>query len=91
MRVAAVRLPTRYLAPAVAEFLIVLENAAKRRLDLWTAGDRTGAAAPAGLAGPAAWAKTDADPVATDGAFGEADAPLMRRTGADWKATGQTG
>jgi hypothetical protein len=36
MRVAAVRLPTRYLAPAVAEFLAVLENAAKRRVESWS-------------------------------------------------------
>lgn len=35
MRVAAVRLPTRYLAPAVAEFLAVLENAARRRVESW--------------------------------------------------------
>jgi DNA-binding transcriptional LysR family regulator len=37
MRVAAVRLPARYLAPAVAEFLAVLKNAAGRRVDSWTA------------------------------------------------------
>jgi DNA-binding transcriptional LysR family regulator len=34
-RVAAVRLPTRYLAPAAAEFLAVLQEAAKRRVDSW--------------------------------------------------------
>jgi DNA-binding transcriptional LysR family regulator len=34
-RVAAVRLPTRYLAPATAEFLVVLKQAARRRLDSW--------------------------------------------------------
>jgi DNA-binding transcriptional LysR family regulator len=36
MRVAAVRVPTRYLAPATAEFLAVLKDAAKRRVDSWT-------------------------------------------------------
>jgi DNA-binding transcriptional LysR family regulator len=36
MRVAAVRVPTRYLAPATAEFLTVLKHAAKRWLDSWT-------------------------------------------------------
>lgn len=35
MRVAAVRVPTRYLAPATAEFLTVLKQAARRRLDSW--------------------------------------------------------
>ena len=35
-RVAAVRLPTRYLAPATAEFLSALQDAAKRRVDSWT-------------------------------------------------------
>lgn len=34
-RVAAVRLPTRYLSPAAAEFLAVLIDAAKRRVDSW--------------------------------------------------------
>jgi DNA-binding transcriptional LysR family regulator len=34
-RVAAVRLPTRYLAPATAEFLEVLKEAATRRMDSW--------------------------------------------------------
>jgi DNA-binding transcriptional LysR family regulator len=34
-RVAAVRLPTRYLSPAAAEFLAVLNDAAKRRVDSW--------------------------------------------------------
>jgi DNA-binding transcriptional LysR family regulator len=37
MRVAAVRLPTRYLAPATAEFVAVLKDAAKRRVESWTA------------------------------------------------------
>ncbi|HEV2711982.1 MAG TPA: LysR family transcriptional regulator [Gaiellaceae bacterium] len=37
MRVAAVRLPTRFLAPAVAKFLAVLKDAARRRADSWTA------------------------------------------------------
>ena len=37
MRVAAVRLPTRYFAPAVAEFLAALKDAAGRRVDSWTA------------------------------------------------------
>lgn len=45
MRVAAIRLPTRYLAPAVAEFLAVLKDAAERRVASWTAwADRRGAA-----------------------------------------------
>ncbi|MDQ3587207.1 MAG: LysR family transcriptional regulator [Actinomycetota bacterium] len=35
-RVAAVRLPTRYLAPAAAEFLAAAQDAAKRRVDSWT-------------------------------------------------------
>ena len=35
MRVAAVRVPTRYLAPATVEFLTVLGDAAKRRADSW--------------------------------------------------------
>ena len=35
MRVSAVRLPTRYLAPATEEFLVVLKNAATRRADSW--------------------------------------------------------
>lgn len=35
MRVSAVRVPTRYLAPATAEFLAVLNDAAKRRVDSW--------------------------------------------------------
>ena len=44
MRVAAVRLPTRYLSHAAAEFLAVLDDAAKRRLDSWTGwGTRGGA------------------------------------------------
>jgi DNA-binding transcriptional LysR family regulator len=34
-RVAAVRLPTRYLAPAAAEFLTALDDAAKARVDAW--------------------------------------------------------
>lgn len=34
-RVAAVRLPTRYLAPATAEFLAALRVAGKRRADPW--------------------------------------------------------
>jgi DNA-binding transcriptional LysR family regulator len=34
-RVAAVRLPTRYLAPTAAEFLSALQDAAKRRGDSW--------------------------------------------------------
>jgi DNA-binding transcriptional LysR family regulator len=34
-RVAAVRLPTRYLAPVAAEFLSALQDAAKRRVDSW--------------------------------------------------------
>jgi DNA-binding transcriptional LysR family regulator len=37
MRVAAVRVPTRYLAPATAEFLAVLKDAAQRRAASWTA------------------------------------------------------
>jgi DNA-binding transcriptional LysR family regulator len=41
-RVAAVRLPTRYLAPAAAEFLAALREAARRRMD---AGRRVGATA----------------------------------------------
>jgi hypothetical protein len=36
-RVAAVRLPTRYLAPATAAFLTVLDHAAKRRVESWVA------------------------------------------------------
>ena len=44
-RVAAVRLPTRYLAPATAEFLEVLHEAAKRRVDSWARrGTRSAAA-----------------------------------------------
>ena len=44
-RVAAVRLPTRYLAPAAAEFLAALHEAAKRRVDSWARrGARTAAA-----------------------------------------------
>ena len=44
-RVAAVRLPTRYLAPAAAEFLAALHEAAKRRVDSWAPrGARTAAA-----------------------------------------------
>jgi DNA-binding transcriptional LysR family regulator len=35
MRVAAVRLPTRYLAPAAAAFLAMLGGAAERRADSW--------------------------------------------------------
>jgi DNA-binding transcriptional LysR family regulator len=35
MRVAAVRVPTRYLAPATAAFLAVLDDAAKRRAHTW--------------------------------------------------------
>ena len=35
-RVAAVRLPTRHLAPAAAGFLSALQDAAKRRVDSWT-------------------------------------------------------
>jgi DNA-binding transcriptional LysR family regulator len=34
-RVAAVRLPTRYLSPASTEFLAALKDAAKRRMDSW--------------------------------------------------------
>jgi DNA-binding transcriptional LysR family regulator len=34
-RVAAVRLPTRYLAPAAAAFLAALHDAAQRRVDSW--------------------------------------------------------
>jgi DNA-binding transcriptional LysR family regulator len=34
-RVAAVRLPTRYLAPVAVEFLSALQGAAKRRVDSW--------------------------------------------------------
>jgi DNA-binding transcriptional LysR family regulator len=34
-RVAAVRLPTRYLAPAAGEFLAALHEAAQRRVDSW--------------------------------------------------------
>ena len=45
MRVAAVRLPTRYLAPAVAEFLAALKDAAGRRVDSWTARPDGGGAA----------------------------------------------
>jgi DNA-binding transcriptional LysR family regulator len=41
MRVVAVRVPTRYFAPATAEFLTVLEHAAKRRVDSWTAPGRS--------------------------------------------------
>jgi DNA-binding transcriptional LysR family regulator len=41
MRVAAVRVPTRYLAPATAEFLAVLRDAAKRRVDSWTPRGRS--------------------------------------------------
>jgi DNA-binding transcriptional LysR family regulator len=41
MRVAAVRVPTRYLAPATAEFLAVLKQAARRRLDSWASKPRT--------------------------------------------------
>jgi DNA-binding transcriptional LysR family regulator len=44
-RVAAVRLPTRYLAPAAAEFLGVLQGAAKRRVDSWTEWGRLSSAA----------------------------------------------
>jgi DNA-binding transcriptional LysR family regulator len=44
-RVAAVRLPTRYLAPAVAEFLAVLNDAAKRRVDSWARSATRSAAA----------------------------------------------
>ncbi len=39
-RVAAVRLPTRYLAPAAVEFLAVLHEAAKRRVDSWAGRGR---------------------------------------------------
>lgn len=35
MRVSAVRVPTRYLAPATTEFLAVLKDAAKLRADSW--------------------------------------------------------
>jgi DNA-binding transcriptional LysR family regulator len=35
MRVAVVRLPTRYLAPAVAEFMTALSEAASRWVDSW--------------------------------------------------------
>ena len=35
MRVSAVRVPTRCLAPATAEFLAVLNDAAKRRVYSW--------------------------------------------------------
>jgi DNA-binding transcriptional LysR family regulator len=45
MRVAAVRLPTRYLAPATAEFLPVLKDAAKQRVDSWARWDTKRAAA----------------------------------------------
>jgi hypothetical protein len=41
MRVAAVRVPTRYFAPATAEFLTVLKQAARRRLDSWASWPRT--------------------------------------------------
>jgi DNA-binding transcriptional LysR family regulator len=44
-RVAAVRLPTRYLAPAAAEFMAVLDDAAKRRVDSWDRSATRGAAA----------------------------------------------
>ena len=47
-RVAAVRLPARYLAPATAEFLAALEAAAQRRADSWAVreiGAAVGAAA----------------------------------------------
>jgi DNA-binding transcriptional LysR family regulator len=44
-RVAAVRLPTRYLAPVTAEFLSALQEAAKRRVDSWARrGSRIAAA-----------------------------------------------
>jgi DNA-binding transcriptional LysR family regulator len=46
MRVAAVRVPTRYLAPATAEFLAVLKQAARRRLDSWASWPGTRNAAP---------------------------------------------
>lgn len=36
MRIAAVRLPTRYLAPATAAFLEVLVEAARRRAESWS-------------------------------------------------------
>jgi DNA-binding transcriptional LysR family regulator len=39
MRVAAVRVRTRYLAPATAEFLALLKDAAKRRVESWSARD----------------------------------------------------
>jgi DNA-binding transcriptional LysR family regulator len=42
MRVAAVRVPTRYLAPASGAFLAMLEAAAKRRLDSWAPSPGTG-------------------------------------------------
>ena len=45
MRVSAVRLPTRYLAPAAAEFLAVLRDAAKRWEDSWARRGRSRAAA----------------------------------------------
>jgi DNA-binding transcriptional LysR family regulator len=42
MRVAAVRVPTRFLAPATAEFLTVLKDAARRRGDSWTRSQQSG-------------------------------------------------
>jgi DNA-binding transcriptional LysR family regulator len=51
MRVAAVRVPTRYLAPATAEFLAVLEEAAGRRADSWSRSGPRGQAAVAVGAG----------------------------------------
>ena len=45
MRVSAVRVPTRYLAPATAEFLAVLNDAAERRLDSWARSATRSAAA----------------------------------------------
>jgi DNA-binding transcriptional LysR family regulator len=54
MRVAAVRVPTRYLAPATAEFLTDLKDAAKRRVASWIAGGPGAQRAPAGAGRPAA-------------------------------------
>lgn len=46
-RVAAVRLPTRYLAPATAEFFLALQEAARRRVDSWVRRDTSVTAASA--------------------------------------------
>jgi DNA-binding transcriptional LysR family regulator len=47
MRVAAVRVPTRYFAPATAEFFVVLKDAARRRGDSWARRPRRNAASSA--------------------------------------------